>query len=50
MAGTHNHAKMFDKYEGALFDKLYRCMKYKYEDIIKVLNLYSEVRFYHKTN
>lgn len=33
-----------DKSEAILFEKLYRLMKYKYEDIIKILQLYSEVR------
>lgn len=35
--------KLVDKHEVNLFDKLFKAMKYKYEDIIKVLKLYSEV-------
>jgi hypothetical protein len=43
MNGSNSGNKVYDKVEVILFEKLYKCMKYKYEDIIKVLNLYSEV-------
>lgn len=44
-ANTQNH-KLIDKYEVILFEKIFKLMKHKYEDIIKVLRLYSEVIFH----
>lgn len=49
MAGNNQQQKLIDKYEVSMFEKLYKSMKYKYEDIIKILNLYSEVSFYSVT-
>lgn len=49
MAGNNHQQKLIDKYEVSMFEKLYKSMKYKYEDIIKILNLYSEVSFYSVT-
>lgn len=43
MSGVNAGNKVYDKAEVNLFEKLYKWMKYKYEDIINVLNLYSEV-------
>lgn len=43
MAGNNQQQKLVDKYEVSMFEKLYKNMKYKYEDIIKILQLYSEV-------
>lgn len=43
MSSAHQQNKQFEKYEVAFFEKLFKCMKYKYENIIKVLNLYSDV-------
>jgi len=43
MNGNSHANKIADKLEVNLFEKMFKCMKYKYEDIIKVFNLYSEV-------
>jgi len=45
MAGNLPQNKLFDKYEVTSFERLFRILKYKYEDIIKVLKIYSEVCF-----
>ena len=46
MSGLNLQNKIVDKSEWILFENMFRTYKYKYEDIIKVLNLYQEVREY----
>mmetsp|Transcript_19123 Transcript_19123/g.22061 ORF Transcript_19123/g.22061 Transcript_19123/m.22061 type:complete len:208 (+) Transcript_19123:488-1111(+) len=41
-AGNNQLHKVFDKSEGVIFEKLYKNMKYKYEDLMRILHLYSE--------
>ena len=43
MSANTQNQKLIDKYEVLLFEKIFKMMKDKYEDIVKVLRLYSEV-------
>lgn len=43
MEGSATHHKLFDKYEFNMFEKLLKRLKYKYEDVMKILELYTEV-------
>lgn len=43
LAGNTGSHKAMDKYEVNLFEKLFKSLKYKYEELIKLLKLYSEV-------
>ena len=43
LAGNTGSNKSMDKYEVNLFEKLFKTLKYKYEELIKLLKLYSEV-------
>lgn len=41
--GNYQQKKQFDQSEFVIFERMFKSLKYKFEDVIGILNLYKEV-------